>query len=534
MDESASQVICRSSNIRRIYVEGYDTSLPADDVNFALREHFASCGEMIHVYIPTVVGSRCLTLNRYGFIYVRGEGAEEKALELSGSDMGGRNLVTKAYPFHETYLDLELTPMKAEYSLQQTMKVSGYDTSLPEKVVESMLRRHFSSCGMLSFLVQKVAKGCLYSEAMVTVWGEDAVEKALKLSGRDVGGLNIVVVKGLELRDLNGSDADIRKSSSSSIRRIYVEGYDTSLRTFDVALSLREHFASCGEILHIDIHPDLGSGLLNRFGFIYVNGEGAVEKVLGLGGSEMGEPNVVTKAYPFRETHYDLDLAPIKAPESRRGDIIRRICVEGYDTSLPAVDVKRILISHFATCGELVHVYIPTDVGSGRLNRFGFVYVRGEGAEKRMLRLSGSVMGEEWSVDAMSYPFRETDLSIALAPTEVNSSSSIRRIYVEGYDTSLSAYHVHLALREHFASCGEVVHVYTPTEVGSPSRLVKTLNRYGFIYVRGEGAEEKALELSGSDMGGRIVVTKAYPFHETYLDLELAPMIAAETERQHV
>ncbi|CAA7039776.1 unnamed protein product [Microthlaspi erraticum] len=326
------------------------------------------------------------------------------------------------------------------------------------------------------------------------------------------------------LLDLNGSDADIRKNSSS-IRRIYVEGYDTSLRTCDVAIALREHFASCGEILHIDIPTHIGSGLLNRFAFIYVSGEDAVEKALGLSGSDMRGRIVVTKAYPLHETHFDLDLAPTKARESRRQYMsTRRICVEGYDTSLPAVDVKLALRRHFASCGGIFHIYIPTDVGSGLLNRFGFMYVRGEGAEEKVLRLSGSDMGGR-NVVAMSYPFREPDLNLVLAPTEVYSSSSIRRICVEGYDTSLAADDVHYALRKHFASCGEVVHVYIPTDVGTGLS-----NRFGFVYVRGEDAEEKALGLSGSDMGGRIVMAKAYPFHETYLDRELAPIRAAECQ----
>ena len=39
-------------SISRIAVEGYDTSLPREDVDGALREHFASCGNIIHVYVP--------------------------------------------------------------------------------------------------------------------------------------------------------------------------------------------------------------------------------------------------------------------------------------------------------------------------------------------------------------------------------------------------------------------------------------------------------------------------------------------------
>ena len=98
-------------------MEGYDTSLPREDVDDALREHFASCGNIIHVYVPIDENSGtlcrfvassssliaqincCLTIKstcfllfyRYALIYVNKED-EEKALRLDGSDMGGRIL----------------------------------------------------------------------------------------------------------------------------------------------------------------------------------------------------------------------------------------------------------------------------------------------------------------------------------------------------------------------------------------------------------------------------------------------------------
>ena len=120
-------------------VEGYDTSLPREDVEKALRNHFASCGNIIHVYVPIndesdipnrfvassfnsnlLAQANCCLLNnklvfflscRFSFIYVNGED-EEKALRLNGSDMGGGILQIYAYPFHENYLDDVLATMK--------------------------------------------------------------------------------------------------------------------------------------------------------------------------------------------------------------------------------------------------------------------------------------------------------------------------------------------------------------------------------------------------------------------------------------
>ncbi|CDY16088.1 BnaC08g40350D [Brassica napus] len=65
--------------------------------------------------------------------------------------------------------------------------------------------------------------------------------------------------KGLEL---NGSDAEIRKSS---IRRISVEGYDTSLRLEDVDEALRKYFASCGKIIHVSIPRNSDWTILCQF-----------------------------------------------------------------------------------------------------------------------------------------------------------------------------------------------------------------------------------------------------------------------------
>ncbi|KAF3497454.1 hypothetical protein DY000_02057780 [Brassica cretica] len=60
------------------------------------------------------------------------------------------------------------------------------------------------------------------------------------------------VIKGVEGLESNGSDAAIRKSS---IRRIAVEGYDSSSRKDVVEEGLRKHFASRGiKLIHAFAH----------------------------------------------------------------------------------------------------------------------------------------------------------------------------------------------------------------------------------------------------------------------------------------
>ncbi|KAG7546456.1 RNA-binding domain superfamily [Arabidopsis suecica] len=74
-----------------IVVAGYDTSLPADEIKKALTDHFRSCGAIAKVEMPRhpVESS----------VIIVGDDANEKALELNGSEMGGRKLVVTARPF---------------------------------------------------------------------------------------------------------------------------------------------------------------------------------------------------------------------------------------------------------------------------------------------------------------------------------------------------------------------------------------------------------------------------------------------------
>lgn len=99
-----------------VFVKGFDSSLPVNDIKSALSEHFASCGEITRVSVPVdreTGGSRgCVTLLTplcchhflkgmltnffvffYRIAYLEFKEGTEKAFELNGSEMGGWNLV---------------------------------------------------------------------------------------------------------------------------------------------------------------------------------------------------------------------------------------------------------------------------------------------------------------------------------------------------------------------------------------------------------------------------------------------------------
>ncbi|KAG7576576.1 RNA-binding domain superfamily [Arabidopsis thaliana x Arabidopsis arenosa] len=168
-----------SREIGRIIVTGYGNKLPLEHVEKELRKLYASCGEITDVFIPT---TRKSSLWRSGFVYFVGEGAVDKALQLNGSDMGGWTVCAEAYPFPE------------EDDNCVELEVKGYDTSLSESDIKCELSKLFSSCGKI---VQAII---CKSFSIVFLVGVDAVEKAPKLSGTDMGGGHKVVVRFVSYR----------------------------------------------------------------------------------------------------------------------------------------------------------------------------------------------------------------------------------------------------------------------------------------------------------------------------------------------
>ncbi|CAN8288486.1 unnamed protein product [Cochlearia groenlandica] len=72
-----------------VFVKGFDSSLPEDDIKHALSEHFASCGEISRVSVPMDRDRGCSK----GIAYVDFKDSADKAYELDGSDMGGWSIV---------------------------------------------------------------------------------------------------------------------------------------------------------------------------------------------------------------------------------------------------------------------------------------------------------------------------------------------------------------------------------------------------------------------------------------------------------
>ncbi|CAA7051542.1 unnamed protein product [Microthlaspi erraticum] len=146
---------------------------------------------------------------------------------------------------------------------------------------------------------------------------------------------------------------------SRALPLISPRDYDAAMKSFHANPNLRD--SSCA--------------------FMVIIGEDAEEKALALDGSDAGGWNVsVVKAGKKEETREEVEafLAVLNDKNRRFG-----ISVTGFDTSLSVDDLKAALRREFASCGEILHVYIP------RYRSIGYVYFSGEEALARALDLHG-------------------------------------------------------------------------------------------------------------------------------------------------
>ncbi|CAH2046901.1 unnamed protein product [Thlaspi arvense] len=177
--DAAMEAYLKSSRMPRISVEGYDTSVPQEDIKKALTDHFALCGEVFNVIFSQGRVGRA-------FVILRGDGAEEKALQLDGSDVGGWSARVKVTPEEDEETRRYRATLTRETHEDRRFRfgitVEGYDTSVPADELKSTLIEHFSSCGEITH----VFINTLDSMAHVYFVHKDREDKALQLDGSEV------------------------------------------------------------------------------------------------------------------------------------------------------------------------------------------------------------------------------------------------------------------------------------------------------------------------------------------------------------
>jgi hypothetical protein len=114
---------------------------------------------------------------------LRGEGAEEKALALNGSDLGGWNVsVVKVEEEEDTPEEVEaFNAVFYDKNRRFGISVTGFDTCLPDDDLKAALRREFASCGEILHVY--IPRG--NSVAYVYFSEEEAIARALELYGHE-------------------------------------------------------------------------------------------------------------------------------------------------------------------------------------------------------------------------------------------------------------------------------------------------------------------------------------------------------------
>ncbi|KAG7534022.1 RNA-binding domain superfamily [Arabidopsis thaliana x Arabidopsis arenosa] len=186
---------------------------------------------------------------------------------------------------------MEKSSVKGQESLEWkltnrlcTISVEGYDTSLHEYPLKLTLRKHFASCGKIAlmFVPKDFQTGILKSPLFIYFWGKDARDKALQLSGSDVGGWN-VVVKPVPRKKDHRDPAGFNRFEGA--RELMVKVYDlpSSVGKIDFQIELCKHFSSCGEVTCVTVFVH-GTYDHQRNAIISIMGQGCVEKAQELSG----------------------------------------------------------------------------------------------------------------------------------------------------------------------------------------------------------------------------------------------------------
>ncbi|KAJ4903523.1 RNA-binding (RRM/RBD/RNP motifs) family protein [Raphanus sativus] len=177
---------------------------------------------------------------------------------------------------------------------------------------------------------------------------------------------------------------------------ISVEGYDTRLPEDNIKTQLINHFNSCGEVVNVIVREDPDSPNLDRCALVILLGEGAEEKALQLNGTDIGGWKALVTVEPEEQEEEDEETQRYRSSLAEKVLNDRKfwygVTVSGYDTSLPAHEVKTSLIEHFSSCGMITHVYVST------LDKMTNIYFHEKEGEARALVLCGTEVGEGFKI----------------------------------------------------------------------------------------------------------------------------------------
>jgi len=159
-------------------------------------------------------------------------------------------------------------------------------------------------------------------------------------------------------------------------------------------------FEDCGEPVAVRIATDRETGRAKGFGHVqFADTVAAAKAIAKSGGDIQGRECYIDSAQERNGGGGGggggggYDSAP-RTPRER--DDSRSIFIKGFDKYQGEQDVRAAVTELFSSCGEVVHVRLPTDRETGELKGFGFVEFSDPGAKDKAGELDGTEAAGGW------------------------------------------------------------------------------------------------------------------------------------------
>ncbi|CAM6089621.1 unnamed protein product [Calypogeia fissa] len=467
------------------YVKGFDKSQEEESIRSQLKEHFASCGKIVKIKIPTEKDTKEVK----GFAYVEFSEKEafEAAIALNNSDLNGSTITVN--PSGQS----GGAGGGGRSGNDKTVFVRGFDKSQAEETLRNGLTQHFSECGEVLNVRIPTDKetGAGKGIGFVEFTNKDALAKALEMNGSKYEGITLVVNEAGQPPpsgggawaggDFSGGAGGARGRGDAG-KTVYVKGFDKDQAEELIRKDLEALFADCGSIFNTRL-PTEKDGQIKGFAYVEFSEKDAFEKALKLDGVTFQQRRMLINA---------LGQPPPQGPREGAGRAANTMFVKGFDRIMAEKDIREGLNEVFGSCGNIINIRIPSEKETGLSKGIAFV----EFGEKEEL-------DKALKLENPRLKGRSLMMNVA-GQGGKGSTGADRTAFVKGFERLQDENSIKKALNEHFGTCGEIVRIGLPTDKFSGD--IK-----GFAYVEFADKESflKALQLNGTELKGMELVVNA-------------------------
>ncbi|OAE22063.1 hypothetical protein AXG93_3719s1430 [Marchantia polymorpha subsp. ruderalis] len=388
---------------KTVFVKGFDKTLGEVVIRDRLREHFAACGAIISVRVPTDKDSQ--EIKGFAYIAFRDREGLEKALDLNDSEFDGQTLVVNEAG----------QPGGGgaggggnRGDPEKTVFVKGFDKSLDEDTVLVLFTSSSPRKFRISVVVDDDIGPTLFHLVSLTFvstinkitharndpsigssdppWNQtrmafvefedmESLYKATELNQVEKNDITLTInaagqVGGGGGGGYGGDGGGGGRGRGDQEKTVFVKGFDKYQDEEAVRSSLTEHFTDC-DIVNIRIPTDKETGEIKGIAFVEFRDFESFNKAVELNGVDKDGQTLTVNAAGGGGgggvTTYGGG-----GGGRNRGDSEKTVFVKGFDKSLEEDEIRTILTAHFSEC-DIASIRVVTDKDSGE--RRGFAYV---------------------------------------------------------------------------------------------------------------------------------------------------------------